>query len=366
MATPAPRPSTVRAARGVLAVASFAIALSPHPALARCDAYALSFCRGLGFCVRTDTVADSGALDDPAAVLAAGLEPVSVSQTASDSTTASAEATGDAAASVGTLSLFASTNVVGTSRSGGSSAVTFPFALLRIDDLVFSGPAPSVETSLLLDFEGTLDASAANVGGDGVVQSNLQIEVNGNLCESNGAALVGFFGARGLLVRQNGAGTVDTFPTSMGILDGAPIDGTPVVLATEPFQVPTGMPLQLELWITMSGGALIGKSVGGSDSPSGSALASGDFVNGVRLPEPGPVFTLPQGFTVDSVQAAIENNRLPEPGDTLACGAALAVLLALRRSARGAQRCGSEGCAARSGRSSLRATVTPGVPSPRA
>lgn len=328
-----PASSIARLALGALVLAS--LALAPLPAHARCDDYVLSFCRGLGFCVRTDTLADSGGLDDPAEVLVAGLEPVSVSQTASDSTTASAEATGDAAAGVGALSLFASTNVVGTSQSGGSSAVTFPFALLRIDDLVFSGPAPSVETSLLLVFEGTLDASAANVGGDGLVQSNVQIQVNGNVCESDGAALLGFFGARGLFVRQDGSDPLDSFPTNTGLLDGAPIDGTPVVLATEPFSVPTGMPLQLELWITMSGGALVGRSVGGSDTPSGSALASGDFTNGVRLPDPGPVFTLPEGFTVDSVQAAIENNRLPEPADTMACGVALAALLALRRSARG-------------------------------
>ena len=297
-----------------IAVAALAFLLPPGAAEARCASYPLSFCKSQGFCVRTDTVASSGTIDDPAEQLAEGVDPVAVSQMASDTTSAAAESTGTAEADVGSLSILAESSVTGTSQSLGSATSAFPFALLRIDDLVFSGPAPSVETSLRLEVAGLVEASAANVGGDGNVSASISVELHGSLCDAVGAPLLDFIGIRGLVVQQNGGNAIQTFPTNTGILMDVPLTGDPVIVVTDPFSVPTGAPLQMELWMTASSGAVVSKSVGGSDMPSGSTLATGDFANTVSLPEPGPVFELETGFTADSAQAGIENNRLPEPG----------------------------------------------------
>jgi hypothetical protein len=324
--------AAVRSPRAGAAAAALGAGLAlavPAPAPARCVDYPFPFCDTVAFCVRTDTHASSGTPDDPGLEIAGDAVPVSVTQTAQDASTALAEALGAATATVGVLSVVAETSVVGTSQEDGSSAAAFPFALLRVDDLVFSGPEPTVSTRLRLALDGTLDTDAANVDADANVSANASVTVAGNVCDASGAALHGFDGAYGLLSLHNAddapAGTVQP---NAGILAELAL---PATLVTGPFEVPTGAPLQLELWMTLASGALVGKTSGGSDAPTGSAVATADFGETLRLPDPGPVFELPAGFTVNSAQAAIANNRLPEPAAAAGAAAAIAALLARAR-----------------------------------
>ena len=65
---------------------------------------------------------------------------------------------------------------------------------------------------------------------------------------------------------------------------------------------------------------------------TGNSTGSLDFTPGIRFPSSGPVFTLPAGFTADSVDASIVDNQVMSAAPVPAMGApsmtALAMLLA--------------------------------------
>lgn len=320
-----------------LATVGVGIALAlPGTAAARCDAYFLGLCRGSAFCVRVDTVASSGTPDDPFDELLEGDVPVSLTQSAADSTTAVAMATTTATADTGTLAIDSASSVSGASGSLGSTASTLPFALIRIDDLVFSGPTATVETSLMLDIAGSLSASASRGNDHTQATAQAKVELNGNVCGELGEAIYSFFGERTLNARHvndDPAPVTDEIP-STGILADIPLVGT-ATLVTDPFTVPTGEPLQLELWMTHSTVALLSRGGGPGDDPVGAVSGVADFGDMLTFPSSGPVFDLPPGYTVNSVVGGIANNQVPEPGaSTLSIGALFTLALLARRPTR--------------------------------
>lgn len=120
---------------------------------------------------------------------------------------------------------------------------------------------------------------------------------------------------------------------STGILAAIPLVGS-AMLSTGPFTVPTGEPLQLELWMTHSTVGLLSRGSGPGEDPVGSVSGIADYANTLTFPSAGPVFDLPDGYGVDSQIGGIVNNRLPEPSAAMLAISALATLAMLARCAR--------------------------------
>lgn len=187
---------------------------------------------------------------------------------------------------------------------GGSGAARF-----RLDDLVVSpligGPlASSVPLSLNLNLHGsqiatasTNDASRFTSGSGG----SSQVTLSGSL------AGVSFSGTR--TVRYS-LGDTDATVEESGILAGFTGDD---LLTTDTVNILVGRPftLGLQLGASASGLALITHL---------SAEGDASFADTLSFPTSGPVFNLPNGFTVNSADGLIVNNNwvgapaaVPEP-----------------------------------------------------
>lgn len=302
---------------GFSVVLGIALAV-PSVGNAKCNAYIRSFCQSDAFCVRVDTSADSGSVDNPESELLESNVTVSLTQSAADSTTATASATTTATAATGRLHIESVTDVGGDSGPSGSSASASPLALIRLDDLVFSGPGATVETSLNLEIGGTLSASVNQGNTHTQVTGQAQVQVKGNVCDEFGGAIFSFAGTRTVTERHYGENSLvrDEIPSS-GILATIPLSGTAVVTAG-PFTVPTGVPLQLELWMAQSTLGIVSMGPGPGPNPSGSGVGKALYGNTLSLPVGGPVFDLPSGYTANSQQGGItDNNDVPEPAPAI-------------------------------------------------
>ena len=133
-------------------------------------------------------------------------------------------------------------------------------------------------------------------------------------------------------VTEQGAATLfvngksgDVSHTTFGLLDGLGSLGGNSAGATlsfagfgptGPFTVPTDTPLGLFLSIQAQGNAGFNGKQGAGVFVPGRTDSTSDFGGTFSLATSGPVFSLPAGFTVNSIQANIEDNLLvPEPGD---------------------------------------------------
>ncbi|MDJ0870019.1 MAG: hypothetical protein QNK03_28270, partial [Myxococcota bacterium] len=198
-------------------------------------------------------------------------------------------------------------------------------AVLRVDDLVFSGPGADVETSLHLVFDGSYTEFAENIE-TATAQSSITVDLGGSLC--NGEEYVGFRGTYSrVLVDDDGEADPRLVENRTGVFDG--VGSVPPTGQTEfavgPFTAPTGAPLTLEIWIE----ALLLASAGG-----GNARATGDFALALGALDSGEVFDLPEGYTANSATAGIVANQVPEPaaGATGAAGLLATAWLAWRSS----------------------------------
>lgn len=290
-----------------LAAVGIALTGLPQRAAAACSSYPFSafFCPTQAFCARVDVLADnSPEQDDPGEVKVEDASPVQLVQTALV-TGASADTT--VAAGPGVLSVLSNATVSASVGPYGASSRGSSIVMLRIGDLVFSGPEATVETSLNLAVAGTIDVAAQKSSGD--ASSGGAFEVSGNLCQGSGADIHSFAGGRSYNAQHSGQNPPgQTTGQNRGILFDLPLTGAPVIATTDVFTVPTNEPLQLELWITADSGAVL------SGDTSGSASSSVDFGHTLGFPDSGPVFALPAGFTANSVEGGIEGNRVPEPG----------------------------------------------------
>jgi hypothetical protein len=124
------------------------------------------------------------------------------------------------------------------------------------------------------------------------------------------------------------------FVTDSDLLEGVDLDAVTAFMRG-PFTVPTGVPLQLELWMESFAGGL---ATGGDGSSTLDLTALLGPAGG------GDVFDLPQGYSADSVQAGIAANRVvPVPERGAPAAVAVFALAALARRRRVERRGGAPG-----------------------
>jgi hypothetical protein len=217
--------------------------------------------------------------------------------------------------------------------AGGSGSM---FGEFRVDDLVVSpiagGGASTVFVLLNLDLSGSLGAGGSlnSPGFDWPAGAGGSASVNVGVTTQ---ALTGqsFSGTRSY---SNNNRNEESFGSS-GLLAGGD------QIATSPFEVQVGVPFTVMLSMGVSAGA-------STNITHGNAFANASFSNTFGFPTGRPVFTVPDGYTVNSVSAGIVNNRfglfqIPEPstlalllmGSILLRGVRRTSLLACRRSGPG-------------------------------
>ena len=211
---------------------------------------------------------------------------------------------------------------VGDSGSAGAQTI----AALRVTDLVFTGPAAEVDASLNLGFEATSSQVTIGVGGATAITSMTAL-VGGAIC--NGPEHMTFRGEKTHSLQDNS--TMDDFfvvSVNTGVLMDVPLDDV-TDLVVGPFTVPTGVPLDFEIWIQ----TVLATATGGGDAGS-----TYDFTLYAGPPGGGLVFVLPDGYRADSDQAGIVDSRtaVPEPGALLSALVGAAVLALFQRRRHGA------------------------------
>jgi hypothetical protein len=279
-------------------------------------------CVGEGFCARVDPEASAGTAQDRPGPSKTE-DSVPVLQTAGAAAgTSSPAASGEADALAGRGLVQAVSHIECSApattsledAAGRASTVT----TFRVTDLVFSGPTSDVETSLHVVFE---PSYAMTTTGDDADErgATAAVLVGGGIC--GGGQIVGFEGQRQVSQTDAvGGAPMLSFPVNSGLLEDAPLDA-PSALTIGPFTAPTGVPLQIELWMSTTTSA---HALGGEGDADSSFLFS--------LPLDGsPVFDLPAGYTADSEDGGIVANAVPEPRPVLLTIAGAIVLLARRR-----------------------------------
>jgi hypothetical protein len=200
------------------------------------------------------------------------------------------------------------------------------FALMRVTDLVFSGPEAEVETSLRLVFDGNLEEIATNIHDDigmSTMQARTTANIGGGICQGfNG--YFDFSGYQQRTLLDNSDGEDSLIENGYGVMDPVPIEGQ-TELDLGPFTVPTGTPLTFELWIETD---VLASGNGGF------GRATADFSLALGPPGGGEVFVLPEGYTANSPTAGIVANMVPEPDARLGGAVAVGALAGLARRSR--------------------------------
>lgn len=224
-----------------------------------------------------------------------------------------------------------------------SSTATARFIL---DDLVITGPESTVPLALRLDVSGTTALNTSN--------SSLVTDLNTSFAASVAKAesevrLTGFFSFLdqvrlpeevdfgGTLHRDVSSfgcvGCVFIQESSSGIFDGFTSAAT---LLTPIFDAaPVAVPFSLDVELSVRSFVLYGAPFFVNPGMM-SASSATNFANTVSFPTVGPVFNLPAGYTVDSVNGMIVNNRwtgggeasVPEPSSLfLLCSGLVGLVL---------------------------------------
>ncbi len=209
-------------------------------------------------------------------------------------------------------------------------------AELTMDDMMIGGaPGTFITTPMHLHLTGALEAGSAlysnSIFTNGSTQvtggSNVSVEirVNGNKVGEGFQELASINGA---------------FPTVTGSGLLAHFDGDDV-LTTSPFTVATNTFFS----VMLSLGVISGSEV--LDGGAGRGTSIADFSNTLTFVQNGPVFDLPAGYTANSLEAGIVNNRftpadganvVPEPSSIILWGiGALCLAIGSLRSRRRAR-----------------------------
>jgi hypothetical protein len=183
-------------------------------------------------------------------------------------------------------------------------------ARLIFDDFIISGPGSgSVPGSANFHLDGTIATGAILFGilGPGI-SSNISTSTTGSVA---GNGFSGTFSQSKVIncCDANLKQIVTMDASGTGILGGS---GTlPVNPTTPNFNLPVNAPFSVD--VTLSANALaqydIAGTAGGINAPSFNIDSISDFSNTLSFPLSGPVFNLPAGFTLNSVQAHIVNNH---------------------------------------------------------
>lgn len=306
-------------------LALLVVALAPVRAGAVCDDFLFTSsisCSTHPHCVHVNALASGGGPSYSDFVWSHDAEPLDdmLSFQSSDGAS-SGSGSCIVSSEIGTLRASSAGDAMGT-RALGMTGSGSCYAMFRITDLVFSGPASEVEATLRLELGGTF-AAAASGDSDTNAQANAVLTINGRICDASGSTVHSFTGDRDRLVADLGDDPPETTERKQsGLLSGA-LSG---LLEVGPFTAPVGEPLQLELEMNTSAIALVTRN--GGDDPSGSASALVDYGDTLGFPSQAPAFELPEGFGVASAQAGIQ---IPEPTSAWGAATALAALVVLRR-----------------------------------
>lgn len=197
---------------------------------------------------------------------------------------------------------------------GGVAQESSSFVL---DNLLLSGPV--LGEIIPVSFNVSIDGSFSATSSGGPFASGLSANVSGGGSSSSlggGGFALGSLGA-------DSAGRIDR----SGIFSAFPASGDGLGFATSPvFNARVGDMLTVSLQLETSAIAVV--NFGGGP---GFADAFVDFSNTFGFPTIGPVFNLPDGYTVNSLDGFIVNNRfgtpgvepIPEPGTLLLLGSGL-------------------------------------------
>ena len=213
-----------------------------------------------------------------------------------------------------------------------SSGYSDSNANLRLQGLVFSGPAASVSVSLNLLFSSVAEATIQNPGAYPYAQAMTEAGLTVGLYNTEGGGAVA--GDSGQIYSYAGY-----TPSSFGLLAG--YTGGVANLTSAIWEVPTGVPLTLYLGV---GAAAVTKtgdnSTGSSDVLNSGALPAEfpDVLNFAALRLGAPLFNLPDGFTVNGRESFVINNvyspvssAVPETGQYTALAGLALIGLAMRR-----------------------------------
>jgi PEP-CTERM motif len=197
-------------------------------------------------------------------------------------------------------------------------------AQFTLDDVIFSGPTDSVTTALNLALAGSMNASAS-AGGDFQYGAEGAASVNFSAYLTDNDQF--YFGLSGSMMNDQWNGNYVSGTScfsSNGVFGdvaacGLAVDSVSSTVGSDPFVVPIGVPLTLQMELDTNAG------VGGYVNGPGFATASAgaNFIDTVSFPFSGFVFDLPDGYTVNSAEGLIVNNQflgtenpstVPEPG----------------------------------------------------
>jgi len=191
-------------------------------------------------------------------------------------------------------------------------------AIVSFDDLLFSGPTPSVETSLSLELDGALirqNFESDQRFSQGVtVRLTIFDEIESHLQHEFSLHRYGDDDF------ETGEYRITTVAKNMN----ATYNGGPVALDTGNFVVPTGTPLTLVLSLATEADVYAWSNQDGDWVISGS-----DFGHTLTFPVSEEVFRLPDGYSATAPGIGLINNAftaVPEPCG--ATGLVLAIVLA--------------------------------------
>ena len=211
-----------------------------------------------------------------------------------------------------------------SAQSANGNGAAIARASVVFSDVIISGVGDVVSTSINLHLTGSLGASAGVNSAAGAALGVIGDWFDGgvNPCVSNEPAR----GDCGGLV--NG---VPAFPelNTTGILQS--VVGSPAGLTIDgDFSSPVhSLPVNVSFTLSLT------MVVVANAFQNSSSFA--DFFHTLTFSTDGPVFTLPDGYTVNSIDAGIVNNQfttpVPLPGSLGAMGIAIVVLSAVRRRA---------------------------------
>ena len=211
---------------------------------------------------------------------------------------------------------------VGASSTAGASVsnngpeaaagIAEAFAYSRWDDLIFSGPTAFVDVVAHYEIDGALFGSSS-----------------GNASASASVAW---------LTLWAGVNEGRCFLSAGVVCEGGEAVGSNRYKFTVSARVPVGVPILFDMGLTTRAGAsgVVNYAPNAPSPTSAAASASALFESTMNLA--AVPFTLPQGYTVDSVSMGIVDNRwihaesqVPEPGTLLLLTCAVSALLRRRR-----------------------------------
>lgn len=212
-------------------------------------------------------------------------------------------------------STYVGANNVADGGSGGLSFAASANALVSFTDFVITGPSGSLPVHTPINFHlsgeqilGPYASGSPIYTSD--VQSSVALQI---FAGSNATAGTRNFSYRNGLISP---------PTQSGLL--ADYDGTSADLRTPVWTLPVNTPFTLTLILNTSA------SVGVIFADGYITSALSDFGSTLSFATDRPVFALPAGYTVNSVDAGVVDNAwmspVPEPGSALLAALGLAFI----------------------------------------